>query len=101
MLIQNERPRYHYLDFPNDVRKLVPSIIDFKYYFSVSIEYLLRIRAKSFVCCLSELFREDLSQHFAGYLAVLVYRIYSHVQQLHKSRATRGHICIQLLIGLL
>jgi hypothetical protein len=67
-LMQNERPRYHYLDFPANV-PVVRSIVDFKHYFSVHIDYLSRIRSKSFVCRLSELYREDLSQHFAGYLA--------------------------------
>lgn len=67
-LKQNERPRYHYVEFPADV-PIVASIIDFKHYFSVNIEYLVRHRSKCFVCSLSELFREDLSQHFAGYLA--------------------------------
>lgn len=67
-LMQNERPRYHYLDFPSDVA-IVPSIADFKHYFSVSLKYLEKERPKRFVCRLSELFREDLSQRFAGYLA--------------------------------
>ena len=68
MLMQNERPRYHYLDFPADV-PIVASIADFKHYFSVSVAYLEKIRPKSFVCRLSELYREDLSQRFAAYLA--------------------------------
>ena len=67
-LMQNERPRYHYLDFPAEI-PIVPSIIDFKHFFSVSITYLDRMRSKNFVCRLSELFREDLSQRFAAYLA--------------------------------
>lgn len=66
-LMQNERPRYHYFDFPQDV-PVVPSIVDFKHYFSVSVSYLLEIRSR-FVCRVSELFREDLSCRFAGYLA--------------------------------
>jgi hypothetical protein len=67
-LKQNERPRYHYLEFPQNV-PIVPSIADFKHYFSVNIQYLMSLRRKQFVCSLSEMFREDLSQHFAGYLA--------------------------------
>jgi len=67
-LMQNERPRYHYLDFPADV-PIVPSIADFKHYFSVSVAYLEKIRPKTFVCRLSALYREDLSQRFAAYLA--------------------------------
>jgi hypothetical protein len=68
LLMLNERPRYHYLDFPSEV-PIVPSIVDFKHFFSVSVTYLLKVRSKNFVCRLSELFREDLSQRFAGYLA--------------------------------
>lgn len=68
MLMQNERPRYHYLDFPRDL-PIVASIVDFKHYFSVSVAYLEKIRPEKFICRLSELFREDLSQRFAGYLA--------------------------------
>lgn len=67
-LIQNERPRYHYLDFPADI-PLVPSIADFKHYFSVHVSYLESRRKQNFVCRLSDLFREDVSQRFASYLA--------------------------------
>lgn len=67
-LMQNERPRYHYFDFQAGV-PLVPSIADFKHYFSVSVAYLEKVRPKNFVCRLSELYREDLSQRFAAYLA--------------------------------
>ena len=42
---------------------------DFKHYFSVSVAYLEKLRPKHFVCRLSELYREDLSQRFAAYLA--------------------------------
>ena len=68
MLMKNERPRYHYLDFPSDI-PIVASVVDFKHYFSVSINYLEKARPKTFVCRLSDLFREDLSHRFAGYLA--------------------------------
>jgi len=68
MLMQNERPRYHYLNFPDDI-PIVPSIVDFKHYLSVSVIYLEKARPKKFVCRLSTLFREDLSLRFAGYLA--------------------------------
>lgn len=67
-LKQNERPRYHYLSFPDDV-PIVPSIADFKHYFSANLAYLQKLRLKHFVCRLSELYREDLSQRFAAYLA--------------------------------
>ena len=66
-LIQNERPRYHYIDFPVNI-PVVASIADFKHYFSVHTSYLEKIRAKSCVCRVGDLFREDLSQRFAAYL---------------------------------
>lgn len=67
-LIKNERPRYHFIDFPETI-PLVASIADFKHYFSVHVTYLERARKKNFICRLSDLFREDLSQRFAAYLA--------------------------------
>lgn len=66
-LKKNERPRYHYIDFPVDV-PVVASIADFKHYFSVQTSYLEKIRSKSFICRLADLFREDLSQRFTAYL---------------------------------
>jgi len=35
----------------------------------MNLQYLESIRSKNFVCRVSELFREDLSQRFAAYLA--------------------------------
>ncbi|SIT53176.1 hypothetical protein BQ8794_100067 [Mesorhizobium prunaredense] len=64
----NERPRYHYLEFDDQVR-LVSQIADFKHYFSVNLLYLEKIRASNFVCRISEIFREDMSLRFAAYLA--------------------------------
>lgn len=67
-LKQNETPRYHYLDFPANT-PVVSQVIDFKHYFSVNLSYLEKIRRQNFVCQISELFREDMSQRFAAYLA--------------------------------
>ena len=67
-IIQNETPRYHYLEFPNEV-PIVPSIIDFKHYFSLNLEYLYDVKGESFVCRISELYREDISQRFASFLS--------------------------------
>ena len=67
-LMQNERPRYHYIEFPPHI-PLIASTADFKHYFSVHVSYLESIRKTNFVCRLSDLFREDLSQRFAAYLA--------------------------------
>lgn len=67
-LRNNETPRYHYIEFPDDV-PIVPSIIDFKHYFSVYVEYLRSIKGKNFICSVSPLFREDITFRFANYLA--------------------------------
>jgi hypothetical protein len=67
-LMDNERPRYHYIEFPETV-SISPSIIDFKHYFSVNVEYLRKLKTKSFVCKISELYREDVSVRFANYLS--------------------------------
>jgi hypothetical protein len=65
-LRNNQTPRYHFLDFSPD-SLLSPSVIDFKHYFSVHVEYL-RGKKSDFVCSVSPLFREDISQRFASYL---------------------------------
>jgi len=67
-LENNEIPRYHYLDFPEEI-PLAPSIIDFKHYFSVNVEYLRKLKKANFICKVSELYREDISQRFANYLS--------------------------------
>lgn len=67
-LRQNERPRYHYLEFDEGV-PIVPSVIDFKHYFSATVEYLTRLKPASYVCSVAPLFREDIAQRFASYLA--------------------------------
>ncbi len=66
-LVSNQLPRYHYLDFPPEL-KIAPSVIDFKHYFSVNVEYL-KGKKSDLVCRVSPLFREDISQRFASYLA--------------------------------
>ena len=64
----NEMPRFHFIAFPQGL-DIVDSVIDFKHYFSVNIETLTTLRKKNFVCCISELFREEISDRFAHYLA--------------------------------
>lgn len=67
-LTENEIPRYHYLEFPGNI-DVVNSIIDFKHYFSVNIEYLENKKKEGFVCQVSELYRERISQRFSSYLS--------------------------------
>jgi len=64
----NQNPRYHYLEFPDDY-SIPKSIIDFKHYFSVNIEYLKREKKRHFVCRLPVLYRENLSQRYGNFLA--------------------------------
>lgn len=67
-LRQNQTPRYHYLEFPTSI-SLVSSVIDFKHYFTVNVEYLKRHKRTKYVCQIGPLFREDVSQRFSSYLS--------------------------------
>ena len=67
-LIDNQAPRYHIIEFPPNTQ-LVKSVIDFKHYFSVSVEYIQRVKGVNFKCTLDSLYRERLSQRFANYLS--------------------------------
>ena len=67
-LRKNDRPRYHFLEFPADV-PIVDSVIDFKHYFSANVEYLKEMKRTHFVRKVADLYREDISQRFAAFLA--------------------------------
>ncbi len=67
-LLNNETPRYHYLEFANHIQ-IVKSVIDFKHYFSINVTQLKKHKKKNFVCQLADLYREDVSQRFSSYLA--------------------------------
>lgn len=67
-IVSNQNPRYHTLEFPNEI-EIVDSVIDFKHYFSINIEYLYKIRDDNFICEIDVLFRELLTQRFASYLS--------------------------------
>jgi hypothetical protein len=67
-LKNNDIPRYHTIEFPPEAQ-LVESVVDFKHYFSLSIEYLRKVKDKNFECTLDYLYRERLSQRFANYLS--------------------------------
>jgi hypothetical protein len=67
-LRQNQTPRYHYLEFESG-SPLVPSVIDFKHYFAVSVEHMNECKEKYFVCSVTELYREDILQRFASFLS--------------------------------
>ena len=68
MLYTNEIPRFHYVKFPID-SEIPESIIDFKHYFTVNVNYLMDIRAPRYVCKVKELYRERISQRFSNFLA--------------------------------
>lgn len=63
----NQNPRYHYLEFPEEV-PIPNSVIDFKHYFTVSLQ-ILEERISERICGIDPLYRELVSQRFAGYLA--------------------------------
>lgn len=67
-LRQNQTPRYHYLEFPANV-PIVSSVIDFKHYFTVNVEYLKKHKKANFICQIGPLYREDVSQRFSSYLS--------------------------------
>ena len=67
-LRKNETPRYHYLEFPANV-PIVSSVIDFKHYFTVNVEYLKKHKKANFICQIGPLYREDVSQRFSSYLS--------------------------------
>lgn len=65
----NQLARYHYLEFPDDIQIVEQAVIDFKHYFSVHVAYLKQVKETKFVCTISDLFREDISQRFANFLS--------------------------------
>jgi hypothetical protein len=67
-LRQNQTPRYHYLEFPFNV-PIVASVIDFKHYFTVNVEYLKKHKKENFICQIGPIYREDVSQRFSSYLS--------------------------------
>lgn len=67
-LRHNETPRYHYIEFPNEI-PIVPSVIDYKHYFSVNVVYLKKLKKENFVCKLADLYKEDVSQRFSAFLS--------------------------------
>lgn len=66
-ILNNQNPRYHYIEFSDDV--VVPnSIVDFKHYFSVSLEYL-ELNLGERICGINPIYRELISQRFSNYLS--------------------------------
>ena len=67
-IINNENKRHHYLNFAQDV-ELVESVIDFKHYFTVTVNYLNSIREEKYVCSIDSLYRELILQRFSNFLS--------------------------------
>lgn len=66
-VISNQNSRYHYIEF--DESAVLPnSIIDFKHYFTISLNWLER-NINDRTCGLNPLYRELVSQRFSNYLA--------------------------------
>lgn len=67
-IVDNQNPRYHYLEFEDEVQ-IVESVIDFKHYFTLGTSYLADNRPAKFVCSIADLYREKISQRFAYFLS--------------------------------
>lgn len=67
-LKNNQLVRYHYLEFDDEI-PVVASVIDFKHYFTATVNYLEHLRREKYVCSVAELFREDIVLRFANYLS--------------------------------
>lgn len=67
-LRQNQTPRYHFIEFPQNI-PIVSSVIDFKHYFTVNVEYLKKHKQNNFICQIGPLYREDVSQRFSSFLS--------------------------------
>lgn len=65
---ENRDARYHFLHFPDNI-DIVDSVIDFKHYFGVSVLSLVEYKKNNYICTIKELYREQVSQRFANYLA--------------------------------
>lgn len=67
-VVDNENKRYHYLRFDESV-PIVESVIDFKHYFTVSVNYLTTIYKTHYVCSVDSLYRELILQRFSNFLS--------------------------------
>lgn len=65
-IMDNEIPRYHYLNFPDvDMPEL---IIDFKHFFTINRNILYSQLDKR-MCSISDLFKEKISQRFSFFIS--------------------------------
>ena len=69
ILKENKNDRYHYIEIQDDKIQIVPSVIDFKHFYTINRDYLYSIKDTNFICRLNELYREDLSRRFTNFLS--------------------------------
>ncbi len=67
-IIKNETKRYHYLQFDSFI-PISESVVDFKHYFTVTVNYLSQEYDTHYVCSIESLYRESISQRFSNFLA--------------------------------
>lgn len=67
LIMDNEMPRFHYLNFP-DSDSMPELIIDFKHFFTIN-RNMLYSKIDSRVCSLDDLFKERLSQRFSNFIS--------------------------------
>lgn len=63
----NREPRYHYLEFEDGIQ-LVPMVIDFKHYFTVSLN-TLESDLNQRIYSLKPIYRESVTQRFSNFLS--------------------------------
>lgn len=63
----NQNQRYHYIEFGDEV-SIPNSVVDFKHYFTASLDYLEN-NSKNYICGISPIYRELISQRFSNYLS--------------------------------
>jgi hypothetical protein len=63
----NREPRYHFIEFEDGIQ-LVPMVVDFKHYFTVSLNSL-ESNTDNRICSLKPIFRESITQRFSNFLA--------------------------------
>lgn len=68
LIMKNEIPRFHYLEFPA-ATSLPRLIIDFKHFFTINRDYLYGKVETNRLCSLDNLFKEKISQRFASFIS--------------------------------
>jgi len=69
-ILDNNNPRYHFFEFSNEEEIDLPDCIsDFKHFFTVNRDYLIKQKRTKYICSLDIPFREALSHRFAFYLS--------------------------------